>query len=240
MYQLVRLAALVAFMVAIVSCGATKKTGSHQQDNTIIWQVNPIVVDGNNNDWEIPYRHMDEKAKIQYSFSNDKENLYLTIKASDRMTQMKILTAGMQVSIDKEGRKNQVTNILFPLENLQPVKMEAIDPNAEFAPDQNSAMLKRLDNLIGNARECSLQGFNDCNGTYLIAQKNKCGIETKMGVDQNNELIWELVVPFKSFYKGTIDSSDLGKLFSVCFEINALKKPEMPSSQGLLIQVRMS
>jgi hypothetical protein len=232
MNQLVRRGALGAFIVTIVSCGATKRTGSNQQENTIIWQAKPIVVDGNNNDWEIPYRHMDEKAKIQYSFSNDKENLYITLKAGDRMTQMKMLTAGMKVLIDIQGKKSPTTGILFPLENHQPIQFEINEPKADFAPDQNTALAKRLSSLISNAREFSLQGFNDCNGTFLIAQKNKCGIETKMGTDLNNELIWEVVVPFKSFYKGTIDSSDLGKVLSVGFEINALKKPEMPSAQG--------
>ncbi len=232
MNQLARRGILLVFIGTMLSCGATKKTGNDKQVDTIVWQARPIVVDGNNDDWGIPYNYMDSKAKIQYSFSNDRENLYITVKASDRMTQMKMLTAGMQVFIDIQGKKNQVTGILFPLENQQPVKMEAGDAKAELAPDQNTAVAKRLNNLIGGAREFSLQGFNDCNGVYLIGQKNKCGIETRIGVDVNNELIWEAIVPFKSFYKASIDPGDLGKIVGICFEINALKKPEMPTSQG--------
>jgi hypothetical protein len=222
----------VAFIGAMLSCSATKRTGSDKNVNTIVWQVKPIVADGSNGDWGSPYNYMDGKAKIQYSFSNDKENLYITVMASDGMTQMKMLTAGMQVSIDLQGKKSQNTGISFPLENQQPIKIEENEAKPELTPDRNSAAVKRLGNLIGSAREFSLQGFNDCNGVYLIAQKNKCGIETKIGIDVNNELIWEAIVPFKSFYKASIDRSDLGKAVSICFEINALKKPEMPPSQG--------
>lgn len=52
---------------------------------------------------------MDSKAKIEYI---DKENLYITMKSGDKMTQMRILNAGMSVWIDLSGKKDKVTGII--------------------------------------------------------------------------------------------------------------------------------
>lgn len=196
-----------------------------------MWQTNPVTIDGENSDWSTPYSFMDDKAKIEFSFSNDKENLYLTLKTSDRFTQMKILHSGMQVWLDVEGKKNKTTAIYYPLETGMPAMSAGAireRPGKEEGHKEND----RLKRQAENAKEYTLAGFKGFNGTYAIAQRNGCKIQIKMDASANGELIYELAIPFKSFYKDTIDTTDLGKAISICFEVNALKKPEMPSGGG--------
>src|ERR1017187_1894449 len=63
-------------------------------------QSTPIKVDARINDWEIPLRFYDDKTKLNYSVTNDANNIYLCIRTADPQTQTKITQAGMQIWID--------------------------------------------------------------------------------------------------------------------------------------------
>jgi hypothetical protein len=212
----VKKAGIVIFLFIAVSCGLTKKSTTSLA--TIPWQSKPIVIDGNNNDWELPYRYADSKAKITYTISNDKTNLYITMKTDDPMTQLKILNAGMQVWIDMSDKKEKKTGILFPMGNTEQVKMQR--------PDNSQTKIDMLKKAIDNARIYSLKGFVGCDGGYSVGQKNDCQIVTKIGIStKTNELVWEATIPYKSFHKETIDGKDVGRSIEIDFEINAMKRP---------------
>lgn len=218
-------ATMLISLLAFLSCSSTKKAGA-----PIIWQVQPIIADGDNSDWSLPYSYVDSKANMEYSFSNDKENLYITVKTSSRMTQMKILNAGMQVWIDLSGKKNKTTAVTYPLQNPEPMKMSR--QSMSQSGDKEKQAAQGMKKALAEARDFSLQGFKGCNGAYLISQNNNCGIDVKIGLNSVGELIWEAVVPFRSFYKDAIAKEDLGKTISICFEINALKQSDMASAPG--------
>ena len=63
------------------------------------WQQKPVVADGKPNEWKIPLKYFDEKSKLQYAITNDFQNLYFCIRATEQETQTKILRAGLQIKI---------------------------------------------------------------------------------------------------------------------------------------------
>ena len=79
--------------------------------------------------------------------------------------------------------------------------------------------------MLDQANEFSLQGFKACNGQFPLLEKDSCGVEIKMALDDMNELVWEAKVPFRSFYKPVIDRRDRGKPLSICFETIGSKRP---------------
>ena len=85
----------------MASCSSTKNSTTKRLPG--YWQNQPITVDGYNNDWPSPYPNYDEKAMIGYNVTNDKDNLYITMETGDLATQLKILTQGLTVWIDKTG-----------------------------------------------------------------------------------------------------------------------------------------
>lgn len=214
-----------------LSCSTTKKASTPEP--SIIWQAKPVVIDGVNDEWSLPYTYMDSKAKIEYTFSNDKENLYITMKSGDKLTQMRILNGGMNVWIDLSGKKEKATGISFPLQSTESMKLPSRDDgntDESSGPQQQASLM--LKKAAENARDYSLKGFNNCDGSFLVKQGNSCGIETRIGLDATGELVWEAKVPFKSFYKETISQEDVAKTISICFDIKGLKRPDMPSSTG--------
>lgn len=214
-----------------LSCSTTKKATTTEP--SIIWQAKPVTIDGANSEWSLPYTYMDSKAKIEYTFSNDKENLYITMKSGDKATQMRILNGGMNVWIDLTGKKTKTTGINYPLQSTTPMRApshENTDPEDASGPQQRAALM--LKNGVENARDYSLKGFNGCDGSFLVKQGNSCGIETRIGLNGTDDLVWEAKVPFKSFYKEAIGPQDVAQTISICFDIKGLKREDRPSSTG--------
>jgi hypothetical protein len=84
----------------------------------------------------------------------------------------------------------------------------------------------RVKAALEDANEYSLQGFKACNLQYPVLQKDTCGIQVGVAVDADYELVWEAVVPFRSFYfKHEIDKRDKGKALSICIETTGAKRP---------------
>ena len=49
------------------------------------WQVTPIVIDGNDNEWSHPFNFYDNQSALIFSISNDSKNLYICFSNNDRM-----------------------------------------------------------------------------------------------------------------------------------------------------------
>ncbi|MBA3828106.1 MAG: hypothetical protein H0X33_04145 [Taibaiella sp.] len=224
---------VAVILLLLVSC--TMGKGRHSEKLSGVWQPVPITIDGDSKDWPLPYPSYDAKAMIGYAYSNDKDNLYLTVETGDEMTQLKMLKAGFTVSIDTSGGKGQTVNIHYPLPgdsdplDMPFVKGKKHDDDMTISKPQvqtKESILRRLNSALGHATQMSLGGFNKCDGTFLVQQQNNCGIKVKAAIDEYNELIWEIAIPFKGFYKrAQLDPSDVGKAISVCFAIKGFKHP---------------
>lgn len=235
----------VIFVVLIlVSCGSSKHSSKRLPG---AWQVSPITVDGYNNDWPSPYPEYDDKAMLGYAVTNDKQNLYISVETGDPATQLKILRNGLTVWIDKNGGKEEVTAINFPLPDAyknskvgdeeRPQKgqwQHAQSGGGNDRQDQKRMELEdRVRKALEKANEFSLQGFKGCNQQFAILEKDSCGIVTRIGIDSTNELVWEAVVPLKSFYgKAEMTRQDKGKPMSVTIETEGSKKPAGQGGNG--------
>jgi hypothetical protein len=210
-----------------------------------IWQATPITIDGNNNDWPQPYPEYDSKASLGYAVSNDKENLYITCETGDQATQLKILRNGLTVWIDKTGEKEEVTAINFPIPRSfnRGVGAKAADDADRPSPghwgqgqqtngQQRANMEDRIRKMMDGANEYSLQGFRACNTQFPILEKDSCGIIVRIGLDETNELVWEAVIPFKTFYKPQISKTDKGKPMTVCFQTTGVDRPAGGGNRG--------
>ena len=220
-------AVFAILLISLLSCGGSRHSGKSKNFMPGTWQATPIVVDGDSKDWPSPYPNFDAKAEVAYATSNDKENLYITMETGDEMTQMKILKQGMIVSIDTSGGKDAEFHINFPLPNdSDPIDM----PQSAHKTDPGSMQGKQLDVKLSksakDANQFSLDGFNACNGGYMVSQTTPCGVKVIARIDEYKELVWEAVVPFKAIYnKDVITPQDADKPISVCFVIKGFKNP---------------
>lgn len=235
----------ISYLVVAGGCKSSK--GSNTSRLPGMWQVQPIVVDGSNKDWPSPYPEYDEKAQLGYAVTNDKDNLYITVETGDQATQLKILRNGLTVWIDKSGGKDEVTAINYPIPANFGNKTPGAAGNRDERGEQSLrmqmqqgdvqkkrlAMTERIKKLMDDAGEFSLEGFKACNAQFPVLGKDSCGIMVHMGLDEDNELIWEAVIPLRSFwYKAQVEKRDMGKPVSICFETTGLPRTAGQGSGG--------
>ena len=231
-----------SLLVLMTSCGGSKHSNHKRMPGT--WQESAVTIDGSNKDWPSPYPEYDSKSMLGYCVSNDKDNLYITVETGDLATQLKILQNGLTVWIDKTGNKEEIIGINFPLPyeyaHKDKVKGELNNDKREehsYTGQNNThpdnwkekrrlAMEEKVKRMMKDVNAYSLQGFKACNFEFPLLERDTCGIVVRMAIDSDNEMVWEAVIPFKSFYsKKEISRIDKGKIMSVCFETTGSKKP---------------
>jgi hypothetical protein len=220
---------LITCTVAVCfSCNSEKRTGGTAKKLPGNWQAIPVVADGKKTEWPSPYPYNNDKAMISYDISNDKDNLYITIQSGDAATELKLLRKGIVVWIDKTGGEQEITSICFPSDNDKgPKRQERGNVDGQNNSSQNNRdLMQAVDKALSTANGFYLQGFKNCRGKYNITDGDTCGIKVGVGLDEYDQLVWEAVIPFKTFYnKAIIDKRDMGKPISGCFDILGLDRP---------------
>lgn len=191
---------------------------------TLPYKTN-VVVDGINQEWEPRLPKYDQTTGINYQISNDEKNLYFILRISDMTTQMQIMRFGMELWINPDGKKRKSTGITFPL----PMSKEALKERArQPRPEGQNAPGKEDGATMGqeipiNTRELILTGFLLENGKQSV--KN-CPIKVALSRDNAKCLIYELAVPFNTFYKESVDQTDAKVKFCFGFVLKTADKKQ--------------
>jgi hypothetical protein len=126
--------ALVIIMLFLISCA---KTVYYSSD----WQSNKITVDGKMSEWSNPLRFYDQESGINYTISNDHQNLYLCCTISNEQMQLKILRSGIEFSIDTLGEKKFPVILKYPYStspNQELIRNPNTKPNTSIQPNTNA------------------------------------------------------------------------------------------------------
>ncbi len=220
----------VFFVMALfISC-------SHKIYNSSSWQKNKITVDGYIPEWPNPLRFYDQESGINYSISNDLQNLYFCCSVSNDFLQTKILRSGLEFGIDTIGKKSFSVSIKYPFNNASDT-----DPRNNIAPQsgtgstngerapRSSFKLK----LIAEANEILLTGFKPYLGKFVsLSVLNTTGISAAIKIDDRGIMNYEAVIPFSTFYKKELTASDSSRVFNFQIKVNQLANSGNGSSGG--------
>lgn len=195
---------------------------THSIYPSLSWQSNPVVVDGNMNEWSNPLRFYDYKSKINYSITNDRKNLYICLKISDVYTQFRIMEGGMECSIDTADKK------IFPVKVIYP---PGSDGRVNDESKQNKKIIENFDILkakqifLGLLKEIEVKGFKyPVSG--IISSNSSFGISVSINWDKSGVMVYEAMLPFTTFYKDEIVPADTNKVITLKIHINALPMVE--------------
>jgi hypothetical protein len=229
-YKSLGIAIMLVGLSPITDSCSVAKHGKKQNLMPGVWQTQPVAIDGDSKDWPSPYPNYDSKSLLAYATSNDRENLYITAETGDLLTQIKILSQGMVVSIDTGGGKDATFKIAYPLQNdNDPLELPRTD-DGQVHMTKNFG--QQLAKQAEKANQLSLEGFTNCGGGYMVAQNNACGIKVMARIDEYKQLVWEAKVPFKALYnRNEVAAAGAGKPISVCFAIKGFKDPDAKNKQ---------
>jgi hypothetical protein len=202
--------------VFFVSLILTYVAGS-AQDNLAksSWVNAPVMIDGNAKDWTLPLNYYDADTKLFFSFANDHSNLYLCFQSPDEANQMKIMNAGMEISLSIKGKHR--VSVDFPLDNQ---KVPGQSPG-ENTPDDYLNRKSREDSFLLKDTLMELKGFRGNNG--MTAIHNNAGVNAAINWDESNKLTYEISIPLGEMFGNNYSLSDIARDITLEVTVNALK-----------------
>ena len=126
---------------------------------------------------------------------------------------MKILRSGLILSIDTTGKRRLSIEINYPMQSLVESR-----PTGQ-RPDK--AEMKNQFRMINQSMNVS--GLHQGNG--LIPTRNENGLAVCLDWDANDNLIYEISIPVRTFWKSEISQEDVLKVLSLNITIPALQRP---------------
>ena len=95
-----------------------------------------ITIDGDAKEWGDSLRYYNAEKRLNYSLANTKDTLYMAVRINDRSEHIRVLRAGITLSVNTKGKKKESFSITFP-------------------PASNAVMLKHNYESILNVARCS-------------------------------------------------------------------------------------
>jgi hypothetical protein len=221
---------IVFFSLTLLACCAPPYV------YTASWQGKPVVIDGQTNDWEVPLRFFDEKTRLNYTITNDADNLYICVRATDDENVNGITRRGLQLWIDTTGKKGKQVGILFPViqkSEGQSDKHKFEDTDGTFPPAQESESTtsrempdtikenRKHRAFVENAKEMRVKGFATI-PDGLVEVPNTYGLNLAVSWNKYNVLVFEASIPLKAFLKRPI--ADSLKTLGISFNFTVMPK----------------
>jgi hypothetical protein len=172
-----------------------------------------ITIDGNVQEWG-EMNFVNDKAKIAYTITNDKDNLYLVIKTNDIVKQRNIIGAGITFSINTKGKKSTTHMLTFPFNGQD-------NANEFIALDASQLQAKAG---LTKYQKIRPQGFADITDEQLSVS-NPYGIKIALDYDNAGYMTYEEAIPLTLFHAGNADNE-----WAFNIKINGLANKVKPVS----------
>jgi len=189
---------------ALSSCGPSRHAES-SDPGTDNWQRLPLTIDGSDKDWIKPLPYSIKSEKLNYSVTNDDQNLYILVETKNPQEQQKIIQGGMTVWINTKADKSEAgaVGIGYPLDTR-------VDHDRQIMQEAQPDRYKNNKPVtLEDKKDYALYGFTkDSAGTYGYADdSNPQGIKMRLDFSNEGDLIYEAAVPLTTLYPNHNPSS---------------------------------
>ena len=186
-----------------------------------LWMSSPVVMDGNPTEWPQPFRYYDGNTKLQFSFANDTGDIYVCVKITDDLTQMRLFRSGLNVWIDPKGKKKETICISFPTKGETnpeegPGKRRSHDAMEEDPSAARSNILRLKQHASLQQVSLRVKGFTNV-PEQVLPLKNNYGINVAFNWDSLNTLTIEYKFPAALVLGHTLAVSDTSKPIGIGF-----------------------
>lgn len=196
---------------------------------TSSWAENPNKLPKQVNDLQY-----NTDTKMLYGIFNDKENLYLVLRVTDKTVQKKILMGGLTFWMDTIGKKKKQFGITFPQAGSMKNRFAKMDKQQMMQQMQGGGMQQTINYAEINQKfssglnDMKIVGFNHKKDPQIVFNKSTNGINTSLRFDDMGTLHYRSSIPIKLVFSNPeafLNNPD--KLFSFGFETGAVDMPTM-------------
>jgi hypothetical protein len=190
----------IVLLLLAAGCSSSRQSeGSEKSSPKAIWQSQPLTIDGSDRDWVKPLPYAVHEENVNYSISNDQQNLYVLLSTASRQEQQKIIQGGMSVWVNTKGDKGigDAVGIGYPLD-------EGNDPDRKLMEEAQPQRYQRKAVTLADKRTYGLYGFNKDSSIrkYNYGDTNYVGVVMRMDYNNSGDLIYEAAIPLQAIYPG--------------------------------------
>lgn len=129
------------------------------------------------------------KSGLYCLISNDNDNIYVDLKVEDRKIQNRILTEGLTIWINMDGREEKKMGIRFPLGSRnQPGRKKT-------EHEENSALrAESMENLLSMANTIEILGFIS-EQQRRFPSENRDSFRGSVKLEEGGKLYYKLIMP---------------------------------------------
>jgi hypothetical protein len=194
-----QIAGIVVILLAAGCSSSRPSEGSEKTQPKAIWQLQPLTIDGNDQDWVKPLPYVVHEENVNYSISNDNRNLYILLATSSRQEQQKIIQGGMSLWVNTKGDKSNggAVGIGYPLDDRN-------DPDRKLMEDAQPQRYQNKTVTLADKRSYALYGFSKDSTirSYTYGDSNSVGVIMRMDYNNKGDLIYEAAIPLQALYPG--------------------------------------
>jgi len=190
--------------------------------NHLLPPPSSIVTDGDLKDWGDSLRYYNRDKQLNYALANDQDNLYMAIRINDRSEQIRVLRAGLTLSIDPRGKKKETFTMTFPASdgnasNMAENAMDLQGGNNDVKREDREELMKAK---LTKLREIKVTGFKDVE-SETVTTSNTYGFKAAIDYDKDGSLIYEAAIPLKFFHADDLSKNE----WAFNFKINGITRP---------------
>ena len=185
-------AAIATFMLQLIA-----HTGYAQTAFLLKPAPANISIDGSLTEWGDSLSYYNNETQVNYTFANDKDNLYLVLKTNNPVLEDKILASGITLSIDTKGKKKSSYSVTFPVQEQQ----------GKAFGDVNTAQDKKLEIGLTKLRRLKADGFKDVEYD-LITLQNTYGFKAAVNYNAHGFLVYEEAIPLALFHADDLKKNE--------------------------------
>lgn len=202
---------LLIITVCLLSAAAVKAQKLPNVQQGSVRAPADIKIDGKTTEWNDQFKAYNHATDIFYTLSNDDENLYLTVQATDNAIIRKINSGGVCLTIQPSGKKTDkdgmrvVYPVIIPVASkagrdvvvmVSSVKRLAASDNEQLSEKEaDSVMMARNKQFNQKAKWIGALGFKDIDS--LISVYNEDGIKAAGRYDNKGVFTCEIAISLK-------------------------------------------
>lgn len=190
------------------------------------------TIDGNNTEWG-SLNFYDNQTQLNFAIANDADNIYLCFIPGSEAAQMKLMRAGMKITISTKGKSKHEASIVYPLQQInQPgFKDSGVDkgnlPALGGQPVFNKATFRQ--NYISQHTTMQVSGFLNTVGEIST---NNPDIHVAINWDALSNMVYEVAIAKKEFYGADYILKNTLADITLNVELNGLSHAEIGDAKN--------
>lgn len=158
-----------------------------KKENLKFLNLSAIQVDGDLDDW--PALHeVSADSLWALAVGHHGGNLYVAVRVINPMLQVEAARNGILVNINRDGKKRDGAQLIFPVPDGETIRAMLNDPELRHDQIRNE--------LIARSRGYRLKGF-PLIVDGLLSFENTYGIQAQAKVSEDDQLVYEAVIPLE-------------------------------------------